>query len=416
MATQTWLGSAVAVQQVRTFTVGGSPAAGDTFSLTVGNKTFTAVAPIAPTTATTAAAIYGVLSAISATLNLEFAGLAYNYTSGSNSLTISGAAGVPFDIQTAVGSGNTGSGTFAWSDTVPASGPNFADVGANWSTGAAPASGDDVYLTNSSVSILYGLSMSGVALHSLNCDATFTGTVGLPRNRGQSGAQQTAEYLPQYWEIGAATVNLNTGGGRFKLNTGAGGANLTITGAASSAEAGIKTILWLGTGTNNISISKGSLAAANFPNETATIATLNQEWQTNQSGDTDVRLGPGCAITTVNKTGGALEINSAVSTLSQNGKGATTFNGGAQGTLSVYAGSLLFGEIASYTALTVDDGGTADFRRGGGAVTGTNTSLSGNYTFLDPGKRITFTNPLAIASPGAQADLDLGSSYHLQRS
>jgi hypothetical protein len=386
------------------------------FSLTVGNKKFIAVAPTSPNAATTAAAIYALLTGISASLNLEFAGLSYSFTSGNAFFTITGATGVPFEIATAVGSGNAGSGTFTWSDTVAASGPNFANVAANWSTGSVPANGDDVYLTNSSISILYGLEMSGVALNSLNCDATYTGLVGLPRNRGQSGSQQTAEYLPQYWEVGSASVNINTGGGRFKLNTGSGGTAMQITGAASSAETGIKSILWLGTGENTASISKGSFAAANFPGETATISSLNQEWQTNQSGDTDVRLGPGCAISTVNKTGGALEINSAVTTLVQNGKGTTILNGGAHGALTVFAGSLLFGEIASYASLTVDDGGTADFRRGGGAITGAETSLSGNYTFLDPGKRVAFTNPITVGSPGAQADLDLGSSYHLQRS
>ena len=74
------------------------------------------------------------------------------------------------------------------------------------------------------------------------CDAhgrcAFTGTVGLPRIRG-AGGPGFSEYLPQYWRIGATTCYLNTGGGRFKLDTGGVDASLFITGAASSAEASI---------------------------------------------------------------------------------------------------------------------------------------------------------------------------------
>jgi hypothetical protein len=412
-----WLGSAVSVQQVRSYTVGGTPNVNDVFLLTVGSKTFSYTAGASPTPAAVAAGVAAMLQATSTTLNPELAQLAIGYVAGGATFTITGVAGVPFDIETALGDGNTGSGTFTWTDTVPASGPNFANAAANWSGGAVPESGDSIYLTNSSVSLLYGLDMSAITDVSLTVDSTFTGTVGLPRNRGIPGGPSFSEYLPQYWRIGATTCYLNTGGGRFKLDTGSAGTSLFITGAASSAEAGIKTILWVGTGSNAVNISKGSFAAANFPGETAAISVLNQEWQSNQAGDSDVRLGPGCSVATVTKTGGTLEINSGTSTFLQNGVGTTTFLAGAQGTVSVFgSGSILYGEASNYASLNVSGGATADFRRGGGAITGTNTSLTGVFSLLDPGQRITFTNPVAVSNPDPSSVLNLGATYNLQRS
>lgn len=394
----------------------GAPAAGDLFSITVGAKVFSYTAPASPTAASVAAGLAATLQALSPNSVPEITGIAVSY-GGADSLTLTGQPGTPFDFETSLGPGNSGSGAVAWTDTTPASGPNFANVAANWSGGVAPQTGDAVYLTNSAVSLLHGLDMSSVQLAALYVDSTFTGFVGLPRNRGVAGGVQVAEYLPQYWRIGVDAASLSPGSGRFKLDTGAAGASLFITGAGSPAETGVKSILWIGSGVNNISISKGSFAAANFAGETATIHVLNQEWQSNQSGDTDVRLGAGCTATTISKTGGALEVNSGVAALTQNGAGQTTLNAGAQGAIAIYgAGSLLVGEIVSYTSLTVGDNATADFRRGGSGLTGTSTSLNGKYKLLDPGQRVTFTNPIGVSNPDAAADIDFGANYSLQRS
>ncbi len=415
MATQVWFGSAVAVQQVRTYTVGGTIAAGDTFNISVGAKTFTYTAGMSPTAVTTAAGIAAQLQSINTTLNPEFAQLSIGTTSGAATWTITGVAGVPFDIQAAPLA--SAAGTLTWSDTIPCSGPNFANVGANWSTGSSPASGDSVYLTNTTQSLLYGLDMHAIALASLTIEPTFTGTIGLPRNRGTAGNTSFAEYLPQYWAIGAASVNINYGGGRCKLDTGSGGTTLAISGSGTPAESGIKSILWIGSGSNSISISKGSFAAANFPGETAAIASLVQQWQTNPSSDSDVRLGSGCTVAAVSKTGGQLEVNCGVTSFVQSGAGTSTFVSGPQGSLAVYGnGSILYGEAGNYSSLSVGGGAVADFRRGGGAIVGTSTSLSGVYSLLDPGQRVTFTNPVTISNPDPSSVLSLGATYHLQRS
>lgn len=414
MAVQIWLGSAAPVQQVRTYTVGGTIASGDTFNITVGAKLFSYVAPTTPTTALVAAGIASMIQGISVTYNPEFSGLAVIYSSGS-SFTISGQLGVPFDIQGAVGS--SAAGTFTYTDTVPASGPNFANVAANWSTGSVPASGDTIYLTNSSVSLLYGLDMHTVTGVTLNVDPTFTGLVGLPRNRGQAGAVQVAEYLPTYWEIGATAANLATGGGRCKLNTGSGGTALNITGSATSAEPGVPPILWLGTGTNTITISKGSFAAGFFANETATISVLNVGWTKNQGGDSTVQIGAGCTVSTITQTGGVVSVNGDVTIFAQNGKCTAVFNAGNQGTLTTYSGGTFnFGNVSSYASLTVGDSSTANFQPGASTVTGTNTTLIGKFTYQDPGQRVTWTNPAAVNNPDKAAVLNLGAVYGLQRS
>ena len=113
-----WLGSAVSVQQVRTYTVAGTPNAGDVFLLTVRPRRFHIPPEPADAPAAVAAGVAAMLQATSASLNPELAQLAIGYVAGNAFFTITGVAGIPFDIATALGSGNTGSGTFTWTDTV----------------------------------------------------------------------------------------------------------------------------------------------------------------------------------------------------------------------------------------------------------------------------------------------------------
>jgi len=70
----------------------------------------------------------------------------------------------------------------------------------------------------------------------------------------------------------------------------------------------------------------------------------------------------------------------------------------------------------NYTALNIFSGAAATFAAGLASLTGTNTTLYGKGTLLDPGKRVTFTNPIAVKADLGSVTLNLGVNLNVQRS
>jgi hypothetical protein len=325
--------------------------------------------------------------------------------------------GTPFTLAAAA----TSTGTFSGSTPGTASsGPADASVAANYSTGSLPANGDDLVFSASANSCVFGLSaLSGVTLDSLTVDQSFTGKIGLARNNPAG----YVEYRPQYLGVGATTITIGNGpgngSGRIKIDNGSVQTTLNVFNSGQPSDAGYKAILWQGTNSSNVvNISKGSFAAGYLEGDAATLATLRQGYQTNQNGDTDVLLGPGCTLTTINKTGGALAINSSFTTLDQGpGKaGTTSIVGGTPGTMVITGGTLVYRTAGDYTALAVGVSGIADFSQDPRARSGTNTTLNAGGTLLDPGQSITFSNPIDVTCRLADVTLDLGANFNLQRS
>ena len=302
---------------------------------------------------------------------------------------------------------------------MASAGPKDWSTAANWSTGSVPVSGDDVVFTNSANPCLYGLAQASVALDSLTVDQSFTGTIGNPRNN----ASGYLEYRPTYLAVGATTVTIGggpgTGSGRIKIDTGSGQTTLNVFNSGSPAENNMKSILWKGTHADNVvNISKGSFAAAYLPGESATIATLNQGYQTNQAGDTDVLLGAGCTLSAITKSGGSLTLNSNVATLVQGpgNAGTTILAAGTPAAIEITGGTLIYRTAGSYTSLVVEENGTVDFSQDPRPKTGTSTTLGAGATLLDPGQTVTFTGPIALDCALADVTLNLGADFNLQRS
>jgi hypothetical protein len=360
----------------------------------------------------------------------EFLEITFANPSGTTITGTAVTAGVPFtctfstnSVSGTINGGSTSTGTV----TVASAGPADWSTAANWTTGSVPASGDDVYLTNSTNPIMYGLSQSGVTLNSLNIDMSFAPStggagIGLPRTNG-TGTTAYLEYRPTELAIGWNTCTIGTGigagCGRIKLNSGSVAGIMNVLDSGQPTETGLRTILWRGTSASNVvNMSKGSLGIASFPTDSATVDALNLAWQTQQSGDVDCFCGAGCTLTAINKTGGALELNSNFTTLTQGpGQvGDTILTAGTPGTVICTGGRVLWRGAGNYTQVTVGAAGVVDFREGAGAVTGTNTTLNAGASFFDPGKRITWTNPMAITcSLDDLTALDLGNTFNLQR-
>lgn len=411
MATLRWKGNAQAIAQVNTVTVGGTPAAAQVYSVTINGKTVSYTAIGGDTNSTIATALAALLAA--ATAPAEFADVTWTVLAAVITGT-SATPGVPF-TNTSVA---TGTGTLVTATATANTGPNNWDVAANWSTGSVPVTGDTVFLEGSAVSIQYGLAQSAVTLAALNILASFTGDIGLPETRvGTAGSY--LEYRAQYLAIGATVVIIGDGVGqgssRIKLDAGTVQTTLSVKQTSTGAEPNLEALQWKGTHVANVvNVLRGSVAIAGYGGDVATVATLTVGFITSQSTDATVRCGPGCTLTTINMSGGTLEINSGATTIIK-GSGNLTIKGAANvTTLTDDAGTTVYQGTGTITTANVGNAATLDFSQDMRARTVTTCNLYSGAALADPFGTVVFTNPLHLLRCRiADVRMDVGVNRNL---
>lgn len=181
MANRRWLGGATAVAQVSTVTLNNDFNDSETalsITLTAEDGSTTQSVSITPSgtdESTIAAALQAACDASTQSLFQKV-----TFTVVSNVITLTAAtAGVPFYFASAV---TGGAGTTTDATGTANAGPNDWNTAANWSGGAVPVDSDNVYITQGSFSILYGLDQSAITVGNLSINEGFGGTVGDPAN------------------------------------------------------------------------------------------------------------------------------------------------------------------------------------------------------------------------------------------
>lgn len=204
-------------------------------------------------------------------------------------------------------------------ETIQAStGPHHADEPLNYSGGALPTNGDTLVFSDGDSSCQYGLSaLSGVTLASLNIYASYSGDIGLPE-RDEDGDYY--QYRDKYFQVSATTVTVGAGegssSGRIKLDLGSVQTTVHVLNTGQPVEQGPKALMLKGTHSSNVlNVTKGSVDVAREDGSTSTFATVRVSYETNSSGDSDVRLGAGTTLTTVLQFGGTLAIQSDTTSL-----------------------------------------------------------------------------------------------------
>jgi hypothetical protein len=412
LATQSWRGDAPAVAQINTWTLAGTWLSTDTVTCTINGK---AVATVTGSS-TIATLIATVQTALAASAIAEFKEILWTNTA-STIVATAATAGVPFAATLSTGSAAgtiNGGSSSAGTATAASAGPADASTAANWSSGSLPTTGDDIVFAGTSKDCLYGLTaLAGITSATLTIDMSYSGKIGLP----YTNPSGYIEYRSRYLKLPATLQTLGNGpgagSGRINLDSGSVQTTLSLNGSASPVDTGFKTVNWKGThAANVVNLNKGSFAAAPIEGETASVAAWNQGYQNNQAGDVDAYAGGGATLTTINKTGGSLTINSSFTTLNHGpgNAGECIIAAGTPGTLTVTGGN--------YTALTTTDSGYVDFSQDSRAITGTSTTCNpGSGSINDPGKRIMFTNPVLLTGQLSDyPNLNLGSNFHVQRS
>ena len=352
MANKRWRGDAAPVAQVTTVQVTAYDAA-TTYKLTVGNKVISVIAQGSVNLTAS-----GLVTAWNASTLAEVA----EVTASSNTDTVTLTAdtsGKPFTVTSSV-SGGTGT-IGAASTTTDSAGPNHYDTAANWTPSGVPTGGDDVYFEGSDVPCLYGLDQSAVTLTSLSIGASYTGRIGLPDDAGDY-----YEYRQAYLKVGATTAYIGQGegqgAGRIRLDLSSIQSTVFVHFTGASLDTGYASLQLKGTNAANvINVVRGEVDVAYFPGETTTFATVRLGYKDSRDADAVVRLSSGVSLTTIEKQGGQLEINSTFTTLTQYA-GQTRLLAGTPGQLNIYGGDVVYntaGTLGGNTILAGD--GHLDF-------------------------------------------------------
>jgi len=414
MSYNVWAGDADEVAQVHPYTVQGTWASADTATLTCGRKSVTFVS----TGSGTADVAVGLAAAWNASEEPELQEVTASSTSGGSVVSLtSDTPGYPFAAsasESTVGDGNISGPSTGTAN----SGPNCWNVGTNWSLGTVPSSTDNVRIEDSDVDILYGLDLSNAPL-TIDIRKSFTGDIGLPRTNSNGYVEYRTTGLTLSSTGNATTVDIGKGQGdgsaRVKLDLGSGVTSgtqaVTVHGTAATRATGdddVPCVLIKGSTAGVLNINKGDVGVALYGGETAVLPTIRIGYVSNKESDSKVIAGPGATLTTVMKTGGQLEINGNVTTLTQRA-GKTTVNAGTVGTSHLTGGTLFHNSTGAPTTINVNGGATLDYRqdiRPKGAPTDVNVYEGGKV--FDPGKTVTWSGNLNLIQCGLSNNIDLG--------
>ena len=354
MADNLWLGTASAVAQVDTFTP-ATVEVNDVFTLTATAEDGSTTAAVSFTA--TATTVANVCTGLAAAWNASTNALHTPITAadGVTEITLTAdTAGVPFYVaSTTTDGGGNDTQTLTRAATTANSGPNDWNTAANWSLAAVPVATNAVYFENSAISVTYGLyAAAAIELASLTIAQTYTGTIGT-----------TSAYM----QIESALVDIGAyygtaspaGSGRIRLNLGTLATAITIHNSATTATdtnyAPIR--LLCVNAANVINARKGTVSIADdAPGEVSTVATINVSYVSSVSSDANVIIGSGVTLTALTKTGGAVMLGCAATTVTQSGGTLATAGSGAITTLNADGGTVTTNGTGAITTANISGG------------------------------------------------------------
>lgn len=423
MADRIWLGTATAVAGVRSWTFGGTWEATDIIRAQIGYRIVDFVAGDT--------VIADILDDLVEAFNEldeddypEFTGEtgATAYRSGSDFLLTANTPGVPV-IATLTPLETNGdpaddqeieSGGVATTGTIvtASSGPNHWDTAANWTGGAVPVDSDNVYFENSSVSVLYGLEQSDIQPTLLHFRRSYTGTVGLPRWNAEGGY---AEYRTDYLQIEPTTLIVEADSGRIKVDATDGQTAVVVLHTGSPLEEDVPAFLFKGThASNTLEANKGSVGVAIFAGETATLTSLRVGYTESILSDVDLVAGAGLTLTTMNQSGGKVDLSKSPTTVVMI-DGLLTVRGSTNATtLTCDEGEVRWLSSGTLTTLNAGNKSRIDYARDLSPRTVTNCNVYAGAEINDPFGTVTWTNGLVLVRTNLESvTLNVGNNRTL---
>lgn len=298
-------------------------------------------------------------------------------------------AGIPFSVALT----NGGTGTSSSADTVANVGNYDAGLTRNWSLNAVPIATNDLIFEAGTVSLLYGLNLSGVAL------ADFRVMTGCQSSFGRF------EYGKYFYFRIAPTLFDYRGSGKLSMfDIGSAAIAPYIESYGTPEAQGRNAIYIKGSAMTTLEVAKGNVGVAVLDADTATVATILCGSLTTPQSDVNMTVGSGVTLTTLTMTGGVCLLKCAATTLNvYPGCVLTTEGTGAYTTVNVYAGGKFYPK-SSGTITTLNLWGEADFTRDSSArtVSTLNLKRGGKLTKTD---NITVTATALPSSSGGGVDI-----------
>ena len=265
-------------------------------------------------------------------------------------------------------------------------------VAANWD-GGVPGNGDDAVLQHSSQSVTAGLAQGAIDLASLRIDQSFTGQIG---------------DADTYLVIGSSVVTIGeakgessppAGSSMIKLNLDTTATAVTVHNTGVSAESGRQALrLLLTNAANVVSVLKGSVSIAADAGETSQLATLNISYVDSVESDADVVVGSGVTVATVQKTGGSLALQCAVTTLTNRAGSVRTSGTGVITAVNMHAGSADLNSTGTITTLN-GFGGAVDTTESLAGRTITTLNIYAGFSIKYDPAIVAITNKPSPAEP-----------------
>lgn len=280
----------------------------------------------------------------------------------------------------------------------------------NWLAGSVPVTGDTVTIDGRAQNDLAGSDQSAITLAALRVVSSCTKRVGT----NSAGTVTPLKIGATLCDINLPSEGGNTGSGppTCALDFAAILMTTTVWDGRDSGESGFSCILLRGTNASNKVVVKGKASvgiATITPGEATTVVELDINETSN------VTVGYGVTLTTVNQTGGTGLINSAFTTLNQTGGKLTTRGTGAITTANV-GGEFISDSTGTITTATASGAGKFDLSQSPLARTVTTAKVDGpnakiladNGAMRTGSLSITFTNAIVCQNGADSTQVDLG--------
>ena len=379
MATIRFTGNAEAVAQVDTFTP-ANVEIGDIFTLTVTglDGTTHAVSFVA-----TAATVANVTAGLVAAWNNDTDALCPPITGADNTPTLpltADTAGTAFSVaSTAVNGGAADTQTLTRAATTANAGPSDWSSADNWSGGAVPggAASQDVYVEGAT--ILYGLDQSAIAntLSSLNI------------SKSQIGSNPADGYLATYLQIKASVLNIGRHNGPgtaiestpVNIDVGSTACAITVYNTGTNSTSTLPAVrIKANSASTTLNVKSGKVGVATESGETTTVSSITA------SSGSSVYIGSGVTLTTLNVTGGTVQLYCAATTVNVLSGSLTTEGSGAITTMNITGGTVVSNTSGAMTTLNMA-GGTATIQ-----TIATTVNISGGTLTTEGSTAVTTMN------------------------
>ncbi len=389
MSDKRWVANATAIADLWTVSLSGTVSSKN-YTMTINGKSIVYSAGSGDTVNTILTGLVTLWNSLAPAAPAEFQELTPAALPVGGPFTSMTLTGKTLGKPSTIGVSTSGAATFTIANTTPATGPNDFANGANWSGGVAPANGDTLVFDAGTVNCKYGLntSLTGITVVVLT---GFTAQIGLPLTNNDSPQNSYNEYRPTALTLAGGTAQINGPSmTRCNLAFGANLANVQITATGNRPDRYTPTVLITGgNGSSILAITKGDVGVAFYLGQTANFPTILTSYQNSATSDVVLFLGAGCTLGSITKNGGALTVNSNVTTLLQGtGGGTVTVASGAVTTMTVEAGTAIWNSVGTLGTVTVSGKGTLDFGQdpNGKTITNPIQIYGDSSSVMDPAK------------------------------